>query len=193
MRGNETIWRRFAARGLGVALVLVPIGLLFAPPAVAADMSDTEWEVKVRSKVAVRGVGHNVRYGRDKVAFYPLAGETERPRGNFEFETLPLDGGWVALRGRFFTGRIDASEIGEIIVERVNAHFEVDDAELVALRSTRVRGVVGREGDRMRMGVDIRARVAVPSLGVEGRLVVIRLRFSGELVGGDPQTGENGS
>jgi hypothetical protein len=134
-----------------------------------------------------------VRYGQDTVAFHPAAEETDRPRGTFEFETLPLDGAWIALRGRYFTGRIDASEIGRIIVERVNEHLEVDDAELVALRSTRVRGVVGREGDRMRMSVSIRARVAVPSQGIEGRLVRIRLRFGGELVGGETETGDTGS
>jgi hypothetical protein len=185
--------RHLAARGLGLALAGALLALLVAAPAAAADMSDTEWEGLVRSKVVVRGVGHNVRYGPDQVAFYPSAEETERPRGTFEFERLPLEGGWIGLRGRYFTGRIAHEEVAEAIVAKVNEHLEVDDAELVALRSTHVKGVLGRERDRVRIAVNIRARVAVPSMGIEGRLVIIRLRFRGELVTGEPDPGEPAS
>ena len=190
MTGRTDRSRRFPVRGTGLGLALALLAMLAAAPASAADMSYTEWDVVVRSKVAVRGVGHDVRYGKDVVVFLPSAEETDRPRGTFEFETMPVEGGWIALRGRYFTGRIDPSEIGALLVERVNEQLGVDDAELVSLRATRVRGAVGRERDRMRMSVSIRARVAVPSQEIEGRLVLIKLRVKGELVAGDPGTGE---
>jgi hypothetical protein len=50
-----------------------------------------------------------------------------------------------------------------------------------------VHGNVNRKGERLFMKVKVRARVSVPSLEVEGRLVKIKMRCKGTPATEDPE------
>jgi hypothetical protein len=73
-----------------------------------------------------------------------------------------------------------------VIERRINALLGTDDAEVTALHSSLVRGLVSRNRQQLRMTVRVKVRLAVPSLGIEGRAVFLKVRLGGRLVTGDP-------
>lgn len=160
--------------------------ILSVTPALAVDLSDTDWEVRVHSRVIVRGVGPSVLRGMDILHFQAEPDGEPPAHGPFHFDRARWTGFWRDAGGRRFVGRLDERRLRAVIEHRVNARLGTDDAEVTALHSSLVRGLVSRSRQQLRMTVRVKVRLDVPSLGIEGRAVFLKVRLRGRLVTGDP-------
>jgi hypothetical protein len=176
---------------LGVLLLMMS-----AVPSLAADMTDTEWDLDGRERTWVRSVGRDFTKASATMYFAPAADSDDD--GTLEpatwelviddYPDMPLTGTWSDWGGRRFGGEVDESVFVEALKAFLADMYGVEtDAVMVNLVRNRMKGHLNRDGDRMKMKLRFKGDLEIDSPeGPITRRAWIKMRLRGKLVTPDP-------
>lgn len=172
---------------LGVLLLMMS-----AVPSLAADMSDTEWNLDGRERTWVRSVGREFGKTSATMSFGPAVdadedGTIDEP-ATWELVTddfpMPLTGTWADEGGRRFGGEVDEDVFVEALRGFLADMYGVEvDAVMVNLVRNRMKGHLDRDGDRMKMKLRFKCDLEIDTPeGLMTRRAWIKMRLRGTLV-----------
>ena len=179
---------------LGILLLMMS-----SVPSVAADMSDTSWDLSGRSR-GVKILPPRTGEGRDFSRTLGTMSFDADPDGTGDQMAgwslvvqaidlpAPLTGTWYDDGGRRFKGEVDEEEFTAVLEAFLSDMYGVPvDAMVVNVARNRIKGHVGRDGDRMRLKLRFKVDMEIDTPdGVITRRAWVKIGLRGDLVAGEP-------
>ena len=166
-------------------LLVILTCLVFVGSALAADLTDTTWDLKGKTRMWGHKAGKNFGKNDDSLTFYG-GDATAGTDPSFEFTTSPLVGTWSDAGGRRVTGHVDETAFELAIEDFINNATGATDANVIEVRKNRIWGHVNRDGQILKLKVRVKVWYEIPSQEVERSGAWIKSGFKGKLDIGAP-------
>jgi hypothetical protein len=161
-------------------------------PSLAADMSDTDWDLRGRSRVWVRSEGRD--FGRTNATMHFDADNDGTADGVAPWQIvvdaipMPLEGTWSDDGGRRFKGDVDEGVLTEVLEAFLSElHGTAVEVTVLDTVRSRIKGHVGRDGERMRLKLRFKVDMEYDTAeGLVTRRAWVKLDMRGRLATGEP-------